>query len=238
MQRFPAEFSAALKRGRLRRRAGDVPISHATERLRWFPLALDTDVAVDGIRLLETHIAQHLRCVRRPINPETIASMTQAYSEMLPKTTRNASVILDDPQAEAYAAAQEIGLIEMLGSRSLHAAAEEVSGFRLCVGPGFQVIRYEHGDYVGPHNDHHPVEEHLRNGYVDLQITLTNADVERQYLIHEFDGWLNRPINVGIQSGVSISRLPIWHQVTPLVARKGKETKARRWLLLVSFIDR
>ena len=227
-----------LKQGRLRQAPGDVPISQSSKRLRWFPLAVRPEIAEGGIRLLEAHMAPHLRSIRGPVRPETITAMTKASSEMLPKTTRNSSVMLHDPRTKPFAVARKIGLIEMLGSKSVHTAAEAVSGFRLEERPGLQVICYEPGDYVGPHNDHHPGQEHLRNGYVDLQITLTNADVDRQYLIHEHNGWFNQSVNVGIQSGVSISRLPFWHQVTPLIARKGKETTARRWLLLVSFIDR
>ena len=227
-----------LKLGRLRQSPGDLPIAQTPDRLRWFPMALQPRVARDAIRILEMHIAPHLRKIRGPVEPETITGMTKASSEMLPKSVRNASVMLHSKRSKAFAVAHEIGLIDMLGSRSLHSAAEAVSGFRLSENPGFQVICYQPGDYVGPHNDHHPEEAHLRNGYVDLQITLTNPDVERQYLVHERDGWFNQSVNVGVQSGVSISRLPFWHQVTPLLARKGKDRTARRWLLLVSFIDR
>jgi hypothetical protein len=42
------------------------------------------------------------------------------------------------------------------------------------------VVLYEAGDYSGPHNDHHLEEPHLRGGYVDLYITLTNDGVAQQ----------------------------------------------------------
>ena len=98
-----------------------------------------------------------------------------------------------------------------------------------------QLIRYAAGDYVGPHNDHHPENANLRNGYVDLQITLTNEHVARQYLLYESGGFFNKLRKVGVASGVSVSMLPFWHQVTPLEAKPGHEDAAGRWLLLASF---
>lgn len=46
---------------------------------------------------------------------------------------------------------------------------------------------------------------------------------------------LNRTVNVSIPSGVTVSRLPYWHQVTPLIPKKGNENEAQRWLVMVSF---
>ena len=71
-----------------------------------------------------------------------------------------------------------------------------------------------------------------------IQVILTNDDVERQYLVYESRGFFNRNVNIGIPSGVSVSLLPFWHQVTPLIAKPGREATARRWLLLVSFVRR
>ena len=123
----------------------------------------------------------------------------------------------------------------MLTSSSLHQFASAVTGFTLHPEPSLQIIRYEAGDYVGPHNDHHPENEEIRRGYVDLQITLTDPGVARQYLLYEAgDGYFNHPRNIGIQSGVSVSMLPFWHQVTPLEV-KPAHPGAHRWLLLVSF---
>jgi hypothetical protein len=46
---------------------------------------------------------------------------------------------------------------------------------------------------------------------------------------------LNRAVNVSVPSGVTVSKLPYWHQVTPLIPKNGREKQAQRWLLLVSF---
>ncbi len=164
--------------------------------------------------------------------------MTKNYSEVLHKSLRNSTVMLHSRSSVAFKSARECGVTAFLSSTSLQEFAERVSGYALERNPGMQVICYGPGDYVGPHNDHHPEESHLRDGYVDLQITLTNGDVERQYLLYQRGKFFNQSINVGIPSGVSVSLLPFWHQVTPLLAKPGRDATARRWLLLVSFICR
>ncbi len=38
--------------------------------------------------------------------------------------------------------------------------------------------------------------------------------------------------------GVTCYRLPFWHYTTPMVAKRGREEQARRWVLLGTFLDR
>jgi len=38
-----------------------------------------------------------------------------------------------------------------------------------------------------------------------------------------------------VPSSVAVYRLPFWHYTTPLLAKRGREAEARRWLLLGSF---
>lgn len=232
MTTFPAGFDGAIRSGH---NAFSV-IRGDGDRLRWFPGLIRPSIRAGAIALLERHLAPHLRPVRRQVAPETITGMKQNYTESLPKSMCNRSAMLNGSRSAAAKAARAIGLVQFLTSPSLREFAELVSGYPLERSPGLQVICYRPGDYVGPHNDHHPEEPHLRHGYIDLQITLTNDDVARQYLIYERDGFFNQTVDIGIPSGVSVSMLPFWHQVTPLMARKGKEETARRWLLLVSFI--
>lgn len=230
---IPSEFSHAIKK------VPPVPrIRGDRDRVRWFPGLIRPAVRSELLRFLESQITPHLKHVRSPIDPTTITGMKRNYSDLLPKSIHNSSVMLDQPRRPATQVARASGLVTLLTSESLRKVAEQVSGFVLEPTPGLQVIRYQTGDYVGTHNDHHPEEKHLRDGYVDLQITLTNDDVERQYLLYEKDGYFNQFVNVGIPSGVSISMLPFWHQVTPLIAKPGRERTAHRWLLLVSFIIR
>ena len=173
--------------------------------------------------------------MQTPIARATITHMRTNFSELLPKTLRTTTVSLNHNRSAVFLVAQHLGLTTMLGSESLHRFAEQVSGFSLHGDPGLQIIRYSTGDYIGPHNDHHPEDANLRKGFVDLQITFTNDAVDRQLFIYETKGFLNQPINVGIQSGVTVSYLPFWHQVTPLQAKPGMEEDAQRWLLLVSW---
>jgi hypothetical protein len=233
MTRFPQEFSQALRRAPLEAepiaRRGKI----GADRLRWFAGALRPAFVEGALELLEGKLAPHLRVAQSAIPAETITGMTENYTEALPKTLHNRSAMLNNRRSAGYHAAEEMGLVEFLQSASLRAFAERVSGFRLEGTPGLQAICYHPGDYVGPHNDHHPEEDHLRDGYVDLQITLCNSQVEKQYLVYEHKGWFNRTCEVSVASGISVSVLPFWHQVTPLV---GKSAEARRWLLLTSFL--
>lgn len=235
MKRFPAEFAAMVKPKVWAGQETVRPIAGDADRARWFPLALRRQAAEDGLALLERAMTPYLRPVRSPVDPEWITGMTENYSDSLPKTLRNASVTLNSGRGLAVEAARKIGLMEMMGSATLHAFAERVSGCRLQEDPAVQIIRYRAGDYVGPHNDHHPEEPELREGYVDLQITLSGDGVARQYLLYELDGYFNQMRNVGIASGVSVSMLPFWHQVTPLEVKASGKNK-HRWLLLASFL--
>lgn len=234
MSTFPTDFANAIRAWRR-----PIPVIRGdVDRVRWFPRVIRPEIRRQMLELLETQISPLLRRAARPVDPKTITGMTKNYSESLHKSLRNSTVLLNNPRSAAFKPARETGLTAFLTSPSLQEFAERVSGFQLEPSPGMQVICYKPGDYVGPHNDHHPEESHLRNGYVDLQITLTNDHVERQYLVYESGGFFNRNVNIGISSGVSVSLLPFWHQVTPLIAKPGREAVARRWLLLVSFVCR
>lgn len=234
MEKFPAEFADFIKR----------PPASSTNHhrlgadgdyVRWFPNLVKPALVKQAIRLLEKNMEPYMRTWNTPIPKELIPNLRQNFKETLPKTFRNDSVILNSSQTPAAVKAKKIGLLQMLGSESLRRFAEACSGYALDGDPGFQVSRYKAGDYVGPHNDHHPQDWNLRDGYIDLHITLTNPSVVSQYFIYEHQGVLNRTVNVSVPSGVTVSRLPYWHQVTPLVAKKGQEAEAQRWLLLVSF---
>lgn len=235
MDGFPDEFSRFVRPAVWGSRRTARPIAGDADRVRWFAPAMRPQYAAGGLVLLEKHVAPHLRPVHVGIDPASITGMRRNYTESLSKTVRNSSVSLNGSRSAAVAAARSIGLMDLMCSESLREFAAAVSGSPLKSDPGLQVIRYCEGDYVGPHNDHHPEYPHLRDGYVDLQITLCNAGVARQYFVYEKRGYLNAACNVGVASGVSVSRLPYWHQVTPLEVKPGCSAVAHRWLLLVSF---
>jgi hypothetical protein len=237
MNRFPFEFTDLLSDRALAgiRSFARKKSSIRREKLFWFPAICDRTTASASVDLLDRRIAKFLKPVRGPIPRSTITGMRRNYSEVLPKTVHNNSVDLNIKGRDAYRVAERIGLLQMLRSDSLRHLLETLCGFRLDDDPGCQVICYEPGDHVGPHNDHHPEAAHLRRGYVDFQMTLSTASVDHQWLVFERRGYLQNMVEVGIPSGMSVSFLPFWHYTTPLMAKPGRSATARRWLLLASF---
>jgi hypothetical protein len=126
----------------------------------------------------------------------------------------------------------------MLRSASFHAFAEALSGYPLRKQWGLQALCYLPGDYSGPHNDHHPDEPLGRDGYTDLHLTFATDDVDHQWLVYEKQAHLTEIESIRSLGGVTCYRLPFWHYTTPMVAKRGRETKARRWVLLGTFLDR
>ncbi len=172
-----------------------------------------------------------------PIPPELITDATENYAERLPKSVRVRTALLASRRSKAALRLEELGVSAMLRSSSFHAFAQALSGRALRKGWGTQVLCYEPGDYTGPHTDHHPEEPDARNGYVDLHLTFCNDDVAHQWLVSEQDGHLTEVTSLATRGGVTWYRLPFWHYTTPLVAKRGREASARRWVLLGTFLD-
>lgn len=192
-------------------------------------------MARECLRLLDRHLYDLLASESSPIPTDSISSMKENYGESLQKVFRFKTAFLASKISRSYRAARELGLLTMLGSDSFVGFAEMVTGLQLVRPPSFQVICYEHGDYVGPHNDHHPEDDPNCVGYVDVHVTLCNDAIAHQFLIYERHRHLSTITNVNLNGGISIYRLPFWHQVTPLVGKPGREREARRWLLLGTF---
>jgi hypothetical protein len=123
----------------------------------------------------------------------------------------------------------------MMRSESFAVFAEAITGYKLNRVWDVQVSCYEHGDYVGPHNDHHPESQLLRSGFIDLHVMFANEAVAHQYLVYEQNGHLSKLVDINRQGAVSVYELPFWHYTTPLVAKRNREREARRWLLLGTF---
>ena len=202
------------------------------EHVAWRPNVLAPDQVDSLIELLERDLDHLLRVMESHL-PGPGNSVSN-YGEELPKVMHNRSAILNDPRTRATRAARDNGVLALMRSPSLKTLAEHLCGTPLGAEIGRQVIRYGPGDYVGPHHDGHPEQSNLRDGYVDLHLSLTTPSVASQTLIVQDDEHLRRVIEVGTRSGITVSRLPFWHQVTPLVAKVGRDD-AIRWLLLVSF---
>jgi hypothetical protein len=240
MDRFPSELDDLLNR-RGRRLLADPPQFETMIKRRETPIVflegvIDRGVARDCVRLLDEALYPRLRRMHVPIPREAVTEMTENYTDKLSKTMRVKTATFSSERSKALDAAREIGLHQMMTSDSFRRAAQAVTRSPLTtLDCGRQVICYETGDYSGPHNDHHPEDEGTCNGFVDIHIMFANDSVAQQLLVYEERGYLTRAHDVTREPSIVIYRLPFWHYTTPLVARRGREDRARRWLLLGSF---
>jgi hypothetical protein len=247
MRRFPAEFADLLTADGLRI-LGEKPRGPQDPfRGRGHPPLLilrgllDPAKAADCFQLMD-RLRPFVRALRTPIPPESITEMRTNYSEQLEKTMRVKTAYFQyahSRRSQAYREAERLGFLTMMRSTSLVAFVEAVTGYVLDHSDeGCQAICYEHGDYNGPHNDHHPELEDARDGYIDFHIMFSNEAIAHHYLVYEDHGYLTRIEDVTAPGTLAIYRLPFWHYTTPLAARAGRQAEARRWLLMRSFFFR
>jgi hypothetical protein len=240
MKRLPDEFEGLLSARGKRILAGADAACGALGvpegRLVAIADALDGHKAASALALLEATLPPLLESMDEPIPPETITRMEANYDEWLPKSVRVKTAYFDSKREKAWETADRIGLVRMLGSESFRAFAAQLAGRPLRAKRGMQLLCYGPGDYTGPHNDHHPEEVEARDGYVDVHVSLTTPAVAHHFLVYEEAGHLSRMMPVHTLGGVTAYRLPFWHYTTPLVARTGRGSKARRWLLLGTFL--
>lgn len=238
MRTFPHEFSDMLTPeglGILKGTDKNSLFLHGKEYFAIFDGVVDWRKAEDSVRILDTTLYEHLAVEQRRIPRESITGMKENYEERLNKTMHIKTAFFRRRSARSFRAAEKIGLLQMMQSSSFTAFAEAVTGLKLERSLNIQVSCYEHGDYVGPHNDHHPENEDIKNGFVDFHLMFTNYAVAHQYLVYEEKGHFSKIVDINIQGGVSIYRLPFWHYTTPLAGKPAQESAARRWLLLGSF---
>lgn len=237
---FPSEF-ADLLNARGRKLLAQPPRFEVFRKRGAAPIVVLDDILEAKLvpRCVEALDEVMYPCLRRmhtPIPREALTKMKSNYSEKLSKTVRVKTVTFNAVRSRALDAARSIGLAQMLLSESFIQFAENVAGGKLTrQNAGRQVICYEPGDYSGPHNDHHPQRPEAKNGFVDIHIMFSNPAVASQLLVYEERGFLSQAHEVGVPSSVAVYRLPFWHYTTPLIAKKGREREARRWLLLGSF---
>lgn len=239
MQTFPKEFEALLSARGRRVLAGGLlqgVLSDPQQRFCAETGLIDLRQARAALRLLDAHVYAHLTKLEAPIPPETIYAQTKNYEELLPKTMRQKTAYLERTRGRAYEACREVGLIDCLRSESFVAFCTALAGRPLRKRHGVQVLCYEHGDYAGPHTDHHPEEPAARDGYVDVHVSLANAAVGAQWLVYARRGHFSEVRDIATLGGVTGYRLPFWHYTTPLVGKPGREARARRWLLLGTFL--
>ena len=171
----------------------------------------------------------------KQIPSEAMSGLEESGTERLPKTYHLKGCSLDETDSEAYNRACNLGVLSLLNSEELLNVAEGVSNYTLEGPVGRELLCYEEGDYSGPHTDHHPNDPHRNSGYVDIHLTLCNEYVSQQLLVCSRNNHLSQQFDVGRNSAISLSRLPVWHYTTPLVAKSGHQEDARRWLLLATY---
>ncbi len=240
MRRFPSEFADLLSPLGIRILKGQAEdfcnqFKSGKSHFLNLPDLIDRDRTTSCIKLLDKSLYQYLTVEQRRIAPETISRMRENYEERLNKTIRIKTAFFRRCDARSYQAAEKIGLMRMMSSESFAAFAESVSGYRLYRSWSLQISCYEQGDYAGPHNDHHPEDPGLKNGFIDLHVMFSNDAVAHHYLVYEHKGHFSKIVDINAPGGVSVYRLPFWHYTTPLAGKTGRESEARRWLLLGSF---
>jgi hypothetical protein len=241
MMRFPSELSDLLTPyGRdVLQGKSDSACSLFKRSKRHFVILEDViqeEKAVSCTKLLDKHIYPLLVPIRRPIPRPSISEMKENYSETLAKTVRAKTAYLQKRTARSFQAAEKIGLLDMMRSESFIRFAESVSGLALDhSGWNYQVLCYEQGDYAGPHNDHHPESEEYRDGFVDFHIMFSNDAVDHHWIVYQNKWHFSEIASINLQGAASVYKLPFWHYTTPLAAKPGRESEARRWLLLGTF---
>lgn len=236
----PREFEDLLTPAGRRILSGtaDVCGTLADPRRRF--LALDGIIAKSKAealrRALEARLLPLLTPMDMPIPPETIWEMERDYEEWLPKAARVRTAYLERKRSAAYQEAQAMGLVDLLRSESLAVFAEQISGRKLDRRNGQQALCYSPGDYAGPHNDHHPENKRAAGGYLDVHLSLSAASVAHQYLVYAKGGHFTEMLPVHGLGTLTIYRLPFWHYTTPLQAKSGQEDRARRWVLLATYL--
>jgi hypothetical protein len=240
-RKFPPEFSDLLTaRGReiLEAPEKSAQFSNGTSYFLTYPNLIQRSEATACMRLLDDYFYDFLRVEQRKIPPESITGMKENYSDTLNKTMHVKTACLNRKATRAYQAAERIGLVRMMRSESFARFAEVVTGYQLERALNMQVSCYEQGDYAGPHNDHHPEYPDIRDGYIDFHVMFANNGVAHHYLVYAENGHFSRIVDINIHGAISVYKLPFWHFTTPLAAKPGQEQKARRWLLLGSFVIR
>jgi hypothetical protein len=240
MKRFPKEFADLLSPAGKRILQGNAKSLQATFQNGHSPFVLlpnmiEKTVAEKCCQLLSKVMYDKLKRIESPIPSETISAMTENYTEQLPKTLQMKTAYFRRKSSADYQAAESIGLLELMRSDSFAQFASVVSGYELYKDNGRQVILYEHGNYAGPHNDHHPENEYAKDGFLDIHVMFSNSTVAHHWLVYQDNAHFSKIVDITQQGAIAIYRLPFWHYTTPLVGKPKREKQARRWVLLGSF---
>jgi hypothetical protein len=93
-----------------------------------------------------------------------------------------------------------------------------------------QVSRYVEGDNIGLHNDYYGNRKQA-DWFIDAHISFCH-EVAHQYMLFGVDS-LSNSTCVSKMGSIGLYKLPLWHFVTPMVAKRGKSSEAYRWLIIL-----
>lgn len=236
MKVFPSEFEAMLSAEGRKLLAGDHPAVGILSRENFYA----SDTLVD-----HTHLAKYTQVIHdtfeellvpmvRPL-PSPMASYA-SNADLLPKVAKMRGVPTKpgETDSEAFKRAEELGIVAMLNSESYVKFCNLLAG-RTLEGPAqLQLFAFAHGDYAGPHADHHPDHPRQKNGYCDVHLTFCTPGIREQWIIYEEGGHFAQQRSLAGTGTITAYRLPTWHYTTPLRADSPED---RRWLVLSSFYD-
>lgn len=100
-------------------------------------------------------------------------------------------------------------------------------------GQPIQLGAYRHGSYVGPHNDYYGTARKPEY-FIDVHFSFNNKYVKHMYLMYQLGDLMSGMTELHTKGGIGVYRLPMWHQSTPLQGVKGREDKAKRWLIMTA----
>jgi hypothetical protein len=226
---FETEFSGLLSPGGWQILVGEAKDQPGQETARprvWqVDGAIDSTKAHEGFSALDAGLSAHLIELSRPVPAVDHSALFD----------RGSWIDISDPASASSRAVEQVGVLETLSSASLRQFIEQVTAYGLSRDPiGRAIAAYGHGDYVGPHVDVKPGPRTTR-GFVRVIISFCNDAVAQQWLVHEHDGHLNALVDVARRVSMNMLHLPLWHQVTPLIAVPGHEADARRWIIAQDF---
>lgn len=238
MDQFPKEFSDCLTSYGLRLLHQGRPQNKlALGSFLSIAGAIQLDFCNQAYQLLNRTLKPHLQPLEQPIPDFTIWNMVSNYKERLPKVARMQTAYLDSLQHMTYRIAKEIGVLEFLSSASYQQFVSRITGHNFRKKPGYQILCYEEGDYIGPHNDHHPEDPEAAGGYLDCHLSLVGKGVHHQWLIYEKNGHFSQSQSIQETGLINLYHLPFWHYTTPLlVSAEAKIEERRRWVLLGTYL--
>lgn len=210
------------------------------------------EACIQIIEALQEHFLGKLNpiCHEMPTDPKYMKKAKDKDFAPIPWTSHSAYYAPEDewvdntfyvedagscmPCSEAFARAmQSTGLYDCFTSETYWnwlaaTLGESLDLFDMDRDHGVQVSRYAPGDSIGLHNDYYGTKKRMSPFY-DIHCSFAH-NVAHQYMLFG-DKRLDKQVDLTGIGSIGIYRLPLWHQVTPLIP-KDESMDAYRWLII------